>query len=82
MSVFTPRILRLPTTVRLSLLFVQQGQRLRFSSSSRLSEDPRIQELGKVIKDEFAVLREDYGESLLRVLLTWVTIVNESNTNS
>ncbi|RDI86117.1 T-complex protein 1 subunit gamma [Venturia inaequalis] len=60
MSVFTPRILRLPTTVRLSLLFVQQGQRLRFSSSSRLSEDPRIQELGKVIKDEFAVLREDY----------------------
>lgn len=63
MSVFTPRILRLPATLRLSLLFIQQGQRSRFSSSSYLREDPRIQELGKVIKDEFAVLREDYGNT-------------------
>lgn len=65
MSVFAPRILRLPAGLRLSRLLIQQGQRSRFSSGSRLREDPRIQELGKVIKDEFAVLREDYGKIIL-----------------
>lgn len=77
MSVFTPRILRLPTTVRWSLQFVQQGQRVRFSSSSRLGEDPRIQELGKVIKDEFAVLREDYSKSFFPFLVARFTGVHE-----
>ena len=61
MSLFTPRVLRLPAILRLSLIVVKQGQQARFSSCRRLREDPRIQELGKVIKDEFAVLREDYS---------------------
>lgn len=61
MSLFAPRVLRLPAALRLSLILLKQGQYSRFSSATRLREDPRIQELGKVIKDEFAVMRENYG---------------------
>jgi triacylglycerol lipase len=32
-----------------------------FSAISRLQKDPRLEDLGKVIEDEFAVLRDNYG---------------------
>lgn len=32
-----------------------------FSAVHRLHKDPRLEDLGKVIEDEFAVLRDSYG---------------------
>jgi hypothetical protein len=42
-------------------VLLQPVIRLHFSSTALRSEDPRIANLGREIKDEYAVIREKYG---------------------
>lgn len=52
-------LLRLPPAVRVRVC-------RSLSTTSRLLEDPRVKDLGKVIKDEYAAIRENYGTVSIR----------------
>jgi hypothetical protein len=56
--------LRSPTLSSRTLpILLQPVIRLHFSSTAWYKEDPRISTLGREIKDEYAVIRDQYGTS-------------------
>lgn len=52
-------VLRLPPAVRMSAYRA-------LSTTARLFEDPRVTDLGRVIKDEYSFIRDNYG--IVRIL--------------
>jgi triacylglycerol lipase len=52
-------LLKLPASIRISLHIHSTGF-AKFSTSRCFREDPRLKELGKVISDEYSVIRQDY----------------------
>jgi hypothetical protein len=57
MSTSTLRILKLPASARVAVPFTPAN----FSTAACLGKDPRLADLGKVLKDEYSVIRDEYG---------------------
>jgi hypothetical protein len=58
MSLIAPRLLHLPPSTRVACLAAGHAN---FSHTTWLRKDPRLSDLGKVFKDEYSVLRDDYS---------------------
>jgi hypothetical protein len=58
MSLIVPRLLRLPPSTRVACLAAGHA---KFSTTTWLRKDPRLSDLGRVLKDEYSVLRDEYS---------------------
>ncbi|KAF2417437.1 putative triacylglycerol lipase [Tothia fuscella] len=56
MSIFAPQILKLPASARVAVYL----RSANFSTSICLRKDPRLADMGRVLKDEYAVMRDEY----------------------
>lgn len=52
--------------------------RRSFSNAQSRKEDPRLQDIGRVLKDEYAVVRERYGTDLIHVVNALLTLARYS----
>lgn len=70
MSIFTPRLLKLPASARVAFYIKSSG----FSTINCLRKDPRLADLGKVLKDEYSVMRDEYGAWFQNVVVFPIVI--------
>lgn len=57
MSAITPLILKLPASARVTFLL----KTANFGTAACLGKDPRLADLGKVLKDEYSAMKEEYS---------------------
>src|SRR5437667_3806102 len=72
MKVESRHLLRLPAAVRANAY-------KSFCTNTTLSKDPRISNLGRVIRDEYAILRDSYGTPMKVIGCSRLKLTTTSN---